>query len=152
MRQKSNLVCITSKQIHTSNCRSISEGTAKKSSENWFWTKGNNSCKNRSNVTRVELDLYYLKRNTHTKFQVNISKDSWEKSGKLSGRTDRQTDTEETYSPPGFTGRGLIRDATQKFFMKGKFNMALQHHIKFERNPLNTEQMHSRTKINFQIF
>ena len=45
-------------------------------------------------MTRVELDLYHVMTNSDTKFQVNISKDSREKSGKLKcdGRTDRQTD------------------------------------------------------------
>ena len=31
----------------------------------------------------LELDLYYVKTNSYIKFQVNISKDSREKSGKL---------------------------------------------------------------------
>ena len=34
-------------------------------------------------MTKVELDLYYVKTNSYTKFQVNISEDSREKSGKL---------------------------------------------------------------------
>ena len=43
--------------------------------------------------TKVKLDLYYLKKNLYTEFQVNISKDNsyWEKSRKLSGCTERQT-------------------------------------------------------------
>ena len=58
---------------------------------------------------KLELDLYYVKTNSHTKFQVNIWKDDWEKFGKPSGRTqsgrtdgrtdgqtDRVTDGEET--------------------------------------------------------
>ena len=52
--------------------------------------KGNNSCKSWSSVTKVELDLYHVITNTYTKFQVNISKDSREKSGKL--KCDGQTD------------------------------------------------------------
>ena len=76
----------------------------KKSPENEIFAKGNNSCKNKSNVTKVKLDLYYVKTNPYTKFQVNISKDNWEKFGKPSWltpsglidgqdrRTDRQTD------------------------------------------------------------
>ena len=47
---------------------------------------------------KLELDLYYVMTNSYTKFQVNISKDGREKSGK---RTDRQTDSEQTKSPPG---------------------------------------------------
>ena len=45
-----------------------------------------------SNVTNVKLDLYYVKANSYIKFKVNISKGNREKSGKLSGRNDRQTD------------------------------------------------------------
>ena len=36
-----------------------------------------------SNVTKRELDLYYVKTNSYTKFEVSISKDSREKFGKL---------------------------------------------------------------------
>ena len=32
---------------------------------------------------KLQLDLYYVKTNSYTKFQVNISKDGREKSGKL---------------------------------------------------------------------
>ena len=44
-----------------------------------------------------KLDLYYVKTNSYTKFQVNILKDGREKFGKPSGRTtsgltDRRTD------------------------------------------------------------
>ena len=59
----------------------------KKSPENEFFAKGNNSCKSRSNATKDKLDLYYVKTNPYTKFQVNIWKDDWEKFGKPSGRT-----------------------------------------------------------------
>ena len=56
--------------------------------------KGNNSRENWSSVTKLKLDLYYVMTNSYTKFQVNISKDDREKSGKLKcdGRTDWQTD------------------------------------------------------------
>ena len=47
----------------------------KKSPGNEILAKGNNSCKSKSNATKVKLDLYYVKTNTYTKFQVNISKD-----------------------------------------------------------------------------
>ena len=88
----------------------------KKSPENYILAKGYNSSRSRSNVTKVELDLYYVKTNSFTKFQVNISNDDQEKSGKPSGQTDRRTDGqtdwltdgEETFSPRGFTSRGLI--------------------------------------------
>ena len=40
-----------------------------KSSENEIFAKGNNSCKSRSNATKVKLDLYYVKTNAYTKFQ-----------------------------------------------------------------------------------
>ena len=59
----------------------------KKSPENEISAKGNNSCNSRSNATIVKLDLYYVKKNPYTKFQVNISKDDLEKLGKPSGRT-----------------------------------------------------------------
>ena len=34
-------------------------------------------------MTKLEIDRYYVKTNSYTKFQINISKDSREKSGKL---------------------------------------------------------------------
>ena len=54
----------------------------KSSLENEILAKGNNSCKSRSNVTKVELDLYYVKTNSYMKFQGNMSKDDKEKYGK----------------------------------------------------------------------
>ena len=54
----------------------------KKSPENKILAKGNNSCKSRSMATNVELDLYYFMTNSYMKFQVNMSKDDKEKSGK----------------------------------------------------------------------
>ena len=54
----------------------------KKSSENVILAKGDNSCKSRSNATKVELDLYYVETNSYMKFQVNMPKDDKEKSGK----------------------------------------------------------------------
>ena len=45
----------------------------KKSSENKILANGNNSYKRRSNATKVKLDLYYVKTNSYTKFQVNIT-------------------------------------------------------------------------------
>ena len=56
------------------NFNSICRKITKKSPENEIFAKGNNSCKNRSNVTKVKLDLYYVKANPYTKFKVNISK------------------------------------------------------------------------------
>ena len=47
----------------------------KKSPENEFFAKGNNSCKTRSNATKVKLDLYYVKTNSYMKFQLDMSKD-----------------------------------------------------------------------------
>ena len=44
----------------------------KKSPEDEILAKGNNSFKSRSNATKVQLDLYYVKTNSYTKFQVNI--------------------------------------------------------------------------------
>ena len=70
-------------------------------------------------MTKVDLDLYYIMTNSYTKFQVNISKDSREKSGKLKcdGRTDWQTDgltdrsrrTASKLRVPRQAGRGLIK-------------------------------------------
>ena len=54
----------------------------KKSLENEILAKGNNLCKSRSNATKVELDLYYIITNSYMKFQLNMSKDNKEKSGK----------------------------------------------------------------------
>ena len=39
-----------------------------------------------SSVMKLELDLCYAKTNSYTIFEVNISKDSREKSGKLNFR------------------------------------------------------------------
>ena len=48
-----------------------------------FFTKRNNSCKRRSSVTKLKLDLYYVNTYSYPVFTVNISKDCKEKSGKL---------------------------------------------------------------------
>ena len=106
-----NLICIMLWQIHTPNFKSISQTTTEKIPENWILAKGNNSPKSRSSVTKLKLDLYYVMINSYTKFQVNISKDDREKSGKLKcdGRTDCMTDrrtnwltdSEQTKSPSG---------------------------------------------------
>ena len=58
-------------------------------------------------MTKLKLDLYYVMSNLYNKFQVNISKDGREKSGKpkcdglTDGQTDRRTDSEQTKTPPG---------------------------------------------------
>ena len=83
MQPKSNLTCIKSRQIHIRNFKSISRKMTKKSPENEILAKGNNSCKSRSKASKVKLDLYYIKTNSYTKFQVNITKDWREKFGKL---------------------------------------------------------------------
>ena len=62
-----------------------------KSTENYILEKGNNSCKRRSNVTEVNLYLYYVEINSYTKFQVNITKDKIEKSGKLNFAKDNNS-------------------------------------------------------------
>ena len=84
--QNSNLICIIWWQIHTLNLKSISQKTAEKSPENLIWAKGNNSCKSRSSMTRLELELYYVMTISYTKFEVNIFKDCRKKSGKLNFR------------------------------------------------------------------
>ena len=73
MRQKLKLTCITCRQIHIWNFKSISQKMIKKSPENKILAKGNNSCKRRPNPTKVKLDLYYVKTNSYTKCQVNIT-------------------------------------------------------------------------------
>ena len=57
-------------------------------------SKGHNSCKNRSIVPKLELDLYPIEIYSHTKNEFNTCNDSEKKSGKLKcdGRTDGQTD------------------------------------------------------------
>ena len=55
---------------------------AKENPDNIILAKGNNSCKSKSNVTKVKLDLYYVKTNSYTKLQIKNSKDRREKSGK----------------------------------------------------------------------
>ena len=54
-----------------------------KGTENEILAKGVNFCKSRSNATKVKPDLYYVKTNSYTKFQVNITKDRREKFRKL---------------------------------------------------------------------
>ena len=54
----------------------------KKSPDNEIWAKSNNSCKSRLNATKVKLNLYYVKTNSYMKFELNMSKDDKEKSGK----------------------------------------------------------------------
>ena len=80
---------------------------AEKNIENLILAKGNNSRKSMSSVTKLNLDLYYVMSNSYTEFQVNISKDDREKSGKLKcdRLTDRRTDSEQTKRQ---AGRGLI--------------------------------------------
>ena len=55
----------------------------KESPENEILAKHNNSDKSKSNATKVKLDLYHVKTNSYTKFQVNITNDGREKSRKL---------------------------------------------------------------------
>ena len=54
----------------------------KKSLENEIFAKDNNSIKSGSNTTKLKLDLYYVKTNSYMKFQLNMSEDDKEKSGK----------------------------------------------------------------------
>ena len=56
--------------------------TGEEGLENEILAKGNNSIKSRSNMTKLQLDLYYVKTNSYMKFQLNMSKDDKEKSGK----------------------------------------------------------------------
>ena len=74
----------------------MSQKTAEKSPENLILAKGNNSYKSGSRMTKLELDLCYVMTNSYTKFEVNVSKDSREKSEKpkCDWRTDWQIDSE----------------------------------------------------------
>ena len=63
-----------SRLIYIPNFKSISQNTGKKSPENYIFAKGNNSIKSRSNETKVELHLYYVKTNSYMKFEVHVSK------------------------------------------------------------------------------
>ena len=74
-RQKLNLTCITSRQIYIWNFKSMSGKMAKENPENIILAKGNNSCKRRSNATKVKLDLYHVKTNLNTKRSVMITQE-----------------------------------------------------------------------------
>ena len=69
-------------KVHILINKSISWKKTKKSLENEILAKGNNSCKRRSHVTKVELDLYYVETNSYMKFQLNMLKDDKENPGK----------------------------------------------------------------------
>ena len=115
-RPKSNLICNMSRQTHIWNFNSICQKMIEKSPENEKLAKGNNSCKSRSNATKVKLDLYYVKTNPYTKFQVNILKDDWEKSGKPSGLTDRQTDRQTDGQTDGRKHRYMYLRRQQRLY------------------------------------
>ena len=68
-------------KLNIPNFKSISQ-TCQKTAEK---TPENYSCKSRSSVTKLELDLYQVKPTSYTKFQANISKDCRENSGNLKG-------------------------------------------------------------------
>ena len=55
--------------------------TGEESPENEILAKGNNSIKSKSNMTKLKLDVYYVKTNSYMKFQLKMSKDDKEKSG-----------------------------------------------------------------------
>ena len=56
--------------------------TGEESPENSIFAKGNNSIESRSNMTKLKLDLYYVKTNPFMKFQVNMLRDDKETFGK----------------------------------------------------------------------
>ena len=62
--QKLNLICtsITSNQMNKLNFKSISQKTGEESPGNLFFAKDKNWRKRRSNVTKVDADLYYVKK------------------------------------------------------------------------------------------
>ena len=96
---------------------------------------GNNSCKIRSSMTKLKLDLYYVNTNSYTKFQVNISKDCREKSGKLKydGQTDKRTDREAASKlrVPRQAGRGLIILICFPPLPIGGFSSVIKHSVFF---------------------
>ena len=75
----------------------MSQKKTEKSGKLNFSAEGNNSRRitGMSSVTKLKLDLNDVMTNSYTKFQVNISKDDIEKSGKLKcdGQTDGWTET-----------------------------------------------------------
>ena len=73
---------LTSRQIHIWNFKSISWMMTKKSPDNEILTKGNNSRESKSNATKTNL-ICIISRQIHIQFQVKITKDGREKSGKL---------------------------------------------------------------------
>ena len=54
---------------------SLSHKATQKSSETYILAKGNNSSESELNATKVVHDLYDIKTNSYTMFEVNISKD-----------------------------------------------------------------------------
>ena len=109
--QNPNLICIMSRQIHIPNFKSISQMTAEESLENRIWSKGNNSRKSPSSMTKLKLDLYYVMTNPYTKFKVNISKDDRQFRKTELWRTDRQT-ASKLRVPPGKPVENLYESST----------------------------------------
>ena len=97
---------------HIPNFNSIYlKGYPRKVLENWIISKRHNSSKTRSTETKIELDLYYHRTNSYTKFLKSISQGmSKKKSGKLKcdGYTNRWTDKQRAnLESPWQAGRGL---------------------------------------------
>jgi hypothetical protein len=96
----SNLVCILVWQSNVPNIKWISVCRERKKVRKTLKSlMGHNSSKNWSIATIFELDLQVIHIKPCTKFQCNSCAHSGKKSGKLCGRTDKQTDGYKTYSP-----------------------------------------------------
>ena len=54
------------KSIQHFNRVHVSQKTAEQSPENKIWANGNNSCKNRSGVTKLKPDLFHVTTNSYT--------------------------------------------------------------------------------------
>ena len=74
--RKSNFICNSSYGSFVPTFIQICESRVKKIPENEFWTKGNNSWKSRSTVTKVELDLKLFIWNLPTNFHSDMWKQS----------------------------------------------------------------------------
>ena len=102
---KSNLICITTGPINILNFKSLSQRISEKSLENWIISKRHNSCKTRSTETKIELDLYYHRTNSYTKFFKSISQGMSKKKSEnwnvMDTLRNGQTNSEKIKSPPG---------------------------------------------------
>ena len=115
--QKFKLTCITSKNSYVKFQVNISKANAIE-----ILAMAITCVKVCSNVTKVELGLYYVKVNSYTKFQVDITKEGREKSGKLNfcrGQWQNQNQNQE--STEGYS-RWKVEKSYGKFGKTGLNN------------------------------